>query len=258
VFLFVIGLVLADNGSEEPALIVRTAEVVTRAADPRPVDDRAIDVPAPTPELLAGAEFGDQQALETLLEIPPQKRSRELWLVLAKGRMAQKRTEAAMVLLREAVELNAEFANDAELTQLVRQGANDPDSSKIALATAAEVLGSRGTDILFSVWADTKRRTPTTALAEHYLQQAEVVEHASPALKVALKLRDDLDCESTRSLLEDVQRVGDTRALNPLAKLRSKRGCGPGKRSDCYTCLREDELLESAISASAQRPGPKY
>jgi serine/threonine-protein kinase len=257
VFLFVLGLVF--TGKDDAAMATEApASTPTRMAEPAPVEKPGATAPAPTPELLAGAEFGDENALKTLLEIPAQRRDRDLWLVLAKGEMAQERPEAAMKLLREAVSAKPELANDEELSRLVRLGANDAEGSKIALATAAEALGSRGTDILFSVWADTKRRTPITALAEHYLQQKEVVAHASPALKLALDLREDFDCDKARTLLGEVQKVGDTRALNPLAKLRKKRGCGAGKRLDCYPCLRDDDLLETAIAAAADRPGPKY
>lgn len=258
VFLFSLGLMFTGGEQQSAPTEANPVAAPTRMADPAPAPEPKPDVPAPTPELLAGAEFGDEGALSQLLQIPAKQRDRELWLVLAKGRLAQKQPEAAMQLLRQAVELHAALADDGEFTGLVRQGASDEDASKVALAMAAEALGARGADILFSVWADTKRRTPTTALAEHYLEQADVIAHASPALQLALKLRDEIACEAVRPLLEEVKRVGDTRSLNPLAKLRKKRGCGPGKRSDCYACLRDDELLEAAIAAAAERPGPKY
>lgn len=257
VFLFVLGLLSPGAENDAPVTApsdARATRVATAVPEPR---SEPVPVSA-TPELLAEAEFGDEAALTRLLAIPETQRSRDVWLVLAKGRLAQRQSETAMETLRQAVESKSDLAQDEELSRLVRQGANDAEGAKVALQTAAELLGPRGTDILFSVWADTKRRTPTTALAENYLERDDVVSRASPALKVALALRDELDCEKVRGLLAEVQRVGDTRALNPLAKLRKKRGCGPGKRADCYACLRNDALLETAIAAAAERPGPKY
>jgi eukaryotic-like serine/threonine-protein kinase len=255
--IFVVGLAFSGEDTKERVGVVLDNEPPAEAEtaiESGPVQ-RAIRA---TPELIAGAEFGEQPAMEELSKIPPESRDRTIWVVLAKGYFAQKKPELAIRLLRQAVEVNSAFASDEEVSRLVRVGASDPASSKLAVATAAEVLGSRGMDILFSVWADTKHRTQTTALAEQYLQSEEIVGRASPALKLALGLRDQTDCEKVRAMLVEVEKIGDSRALRPLAALRKKRGCGAGKRSDCFPCLRTDDLLENAIAKAADRPGPKY
>lgn len=261
VFLFVVGSWQSEEDDEAPV------RVGTVAKEPVRPGDQATDAPSKepngpgrsgSPELIAGAEFGEPSAMAELMKIPPEERSRELWLVLVKGSFAQKNSEQAVQLLRQAVEQRSELADDEEVSRLVRVAANDSAAAKAALAMAADLLGSRGSDLLFSVWADTKNRTPTTALAEQYLQQADVVERASPALRLALALRDEADCEKVRALLPEVERIGDSRALKPLTKLRSRRGCGPSKRSDCFACLRDGDVLEQAIKKAAARPGPRY
>jgi hypothetical protein len=254
--LFTFGLLVSKSSSPRTGVVVEPEVTVVSV----PTSNPTVKVPPPdrTPALLADAEFGDDKAIEELLKVPPESRDRELWLVLAKGRVAQDNVDKAMQLLRQAVHLNDELAKDAEVAALVRQGASDAKGSKLALATAAEALGYRGVDILFSVWADTKKRTPTTALAEQYLQEQKIRDRASPALKLALTLRDEVACPEVRKLLEEAKAVGDSRALRPLAQMRKTRGCGPGKKQDCFECLRDDDLLETAIAAAAERIGPKY
>jgi hypothetical protein len=118
-------------------------------------------------------------------------------------------------------------------------------------------MGERGVNILFSAWADTARRSPTSALAQRYLEEEKVLQKASPAVRLALALRETHSCEATRKLLEDARQFGDTRSLRPMAKLRAVKGCGRAEASDCYPCLRQDSLLEDAILASAKRIAPK-
>lgn len=256
VAIFLVGLLLASEPPVAPSPSQAPTQVVVVASGaapkPRPpAPDRA-------PALIADAEFGKDAAISELLKTPPAARDRELWLVLAKGRLKQGNVLAAVELLREAVHLNPAWANDEEIAQLLRMAANDDKAAKLALATAADLMGSRGVDILFSVWADTRRRTPTTALAEQYLQQQDVRSRASKPLRLALELRGDLECKHALELVREAEKIGDTRALRPLASLRKQRGCGPGSRSDCYGCLRDGDDLENAIAAAAKRVGPKF
>jgi hypothetical protein len=162
-------------------------------------------------------------------------------------------------VLREGIGYLPELSSDERVALLVRQAASDPKVSVQAVTLAAESMGSRGVDILFSVWADTSRRTPATALSQRYLDEEKVRQKASAALKIALAFRDDSqDCQAVRSLVEKALEDGDSRATRPMARLRNKRGCGKGRSQDCYACLRSDKLLENALRNVLQRPGPKY
>src|SRR5690606_27262445 len=128
-----------------------------------------------------------------------------------------------------AVHAKADLKNDERLTAVVREVASSDNSPAAleALTLAATKLESRGVDILFSVWSETKLRTPATALAERYLGDKAVLKNASKAVHIALDLRkDDLDCEQAKALLEQAKINGDTRSLRPMAKFRKVRGCG--------------------------------
>ncbi len=154
-----------------------------------------------------------------------------------------------------------ELINDAAFTKLIRELASSPDSSTAlaALNLAALHFGSRGVDILFSVWSETKERTPATALAERYLAQESILKGASKPVQLALSLRNpDLTCDTAKTLLERAKQDGDTRSLRPMARFRRLRGCGPNKRSDCFACIRDSELLEEAVREANSREAPRF
>jgi len=79
---------------------------------------------------------------------------------------------------------------------------------------------------------------------------------ASPALAVALDLREAETCEANAKILERSIDVGDKRAFAPMSRLLRHNGCGPTKRDDCYACLREGDLLKRALTAVKLRREP--
>lgn len=256
----VVGLVVSPRAEEThvtAAVLPEPSGAPARAV----AANSALPEPNRLPQLISRAEFGDQNALSELRGIAPEKREREVWVVIAQGLAKAGLASEAVKELSAAVQANAELENDERLTAVARELASSDNSAAAleALTLAATKLGSRGVDILFSVWSETKLRTPATALAERYLADRAVLKNASKAVHIALELRkDDLDCAQAKTLLEQAKVNGDTRSLRPMAKFRKIRGCGPKKRSDCYPCLREGELLEEAIRESNSRPAPRY
>lgn len=256
VLLFAIGLLTSSE--ESPAVAPQVTEIVVQRPPPQ-VSESQPEIPQPDRwlALVSAAEFGDEQAMQELLKIPPTRRDREVWLVLGEGYMKSKRTEQALDLYMEAIAHMPELANHDKIATNVRLATSDASTAVKAVAVAAESMGERGVNILFSTWADTARRTNATALAERYLKQDEILKKASRAVKLALELRTVSDCERLREILVQVREFGDTRALRPLAKMRSTKGCSKHKNGDCWPCLRNDDLLEDAIAAAAKRIAPK-
>ena len=117
---------------------------------------------------------------------------------------------------------------------------DDPEKMAASLA---------GADVLYNVWVATRAKTAATQLAKQLVYSPTVRAKASPALGVALDLREAKDCEAIK---------GDTRTFRILRPLLVKRGCGPRKRDDCYECLREGSALGDAIAASGARPEPSF
>lgn len=258
--IWLLGLVVSPKPEESQV----TAAVLPSALPlntERAAPVAAAPEPNRLPQLISQAEFGEQAALTELRAIAPENRERDIWIVIGQGLVKAGQPVEAVKELSQAVHTKAELKDDEGLTALVRELASSENSAAAleALTLAATELAARGVDILFSVWSETKLRTPATALAERYLEDAAVLKNASKPVQVALALRkEELSCDEAKTLLEQAKQDGDTRSLRPMAKFRKLRGCGPKKRSDCYACLRESELLEEAIRESNSRQAPRY
>lgn len=209
-------------------------------------------------ELLARASMGDHDAIEALEARAPDKRSAGEWLALGRGRMHLGREKAALAAYEKALDLDSSLSKDATLLRHVRRAAGHDETAAEALRIASLRLGSAGADILYSVWVSTKAKTPTTQLAKQLVYSPEVRRKASPALDVALALRKAKTCEDYKKLLPQATLSGDTRAFRILEPLRVKRGCGPGKKDDCYPCLRGKSALDDALSACRRHRQPIY
>jgi hypothetical protein len=132
----------------------------------------------------------------------------------------------------------------------------DSATSVDALALLAQTPSPEGPEFLYRIWSSSTRRTPVTELADGLLMTREVREHAAPALKVLLDLRQAKSCDQNLAVLERIIEAGDRRAIAVLAKLQSQRGCGPQGQDDCYPCLRTGDRLEMALKAAQKRPPP--
>jgi serine/threonine protein kinase len=208
--------------------------------------------------LLASAATGDQQAIVAIEKLPPARRTAGTWVALARGRMGLERYRAALSAYKRALELDPALAKDQTLLGDVRLAASVESTAEQALGIAARQLGSDGADLLYHVWVFTKAKTATTQLAKQLVYSKDVRPKASPALAVALDLREAEGCEQIKALLPRVVLHGDTRVLRILQPLTVQRGCGDREREDCYPCLRGDTALTDGIAAAGKRPGPQF
>lgn len=177
-------------------------------------------------------------------------------LRVAKARAERKRAEASA--LREKLAREPAFADRALELQLLRW--TDDDATALeAVGAMAQLQSPDGPDLLYEVWTGTSERTDTTELARSILYSSDVRSKASPALAVALELRAAESCEQYRAILPRALAHGDRRALQPLTKLSPRRGCGPKKNEDCWSCLRRDgDELSATISAVKSRRAPNF
>lgn len=244
--------------SDTQSLAATSASVQSEAAS---AASGAAPLTAQWPQLVSLAEFGDAEALKRLRAVPEDQRSREVWLVLGQGLVKGGKPIEALLEYEKAVQHDPELKKDAAFTKIIRELASNSDSNTALAAVnlAALHFGSRGVDILFSVWSETKGRTPATALAERYLAQDSILQGASKPVQLALELRNtELSCEDAKRLLERAKTDGDTRSLRPMARFRKLRGCGPNKRADCFACIRDSDLLEEAVRQANSREAPRY
>jgi eukaryotic-like serine/threonine-protein kinase len=241
-------LVFSGNGAsaDEPASDAAPSEL-------SPEDD-----PASTDRFLAMVELGKADAMSKLLEIPEADRSADQWRALARGHEKLRQFDEAIGAYRAAIKLDPKLRADRHMLRFVRSAADHDGARDAALAFAADDLDTAGADLLFHVWSSTSARTPATIAAKEFLDTSKVRKQMSPALTVALELRDARSCADFKKLLGRVQKDGDERSLRPLQKLNQKSGCGFLKMEDCYSCVRGDNALTEAIRAVQIKNAPSF
>jgi len=211
--------------------------------------------------LLAKAASGNPEALAEVEGRPDEGRVVAEWVALARGRMATGRLREGIEAYDRALAVDPSLAADRSLLAQIREAAKHEKAGAAALRLAATRLGADGADLLYDVWVATKAKTKITALAKQLVYSADVRQNATPALSVALKLREAEDCEEFKRLLGEVTLSGDRRVVRILAQLQAKTGCGKGMREDCYGCLRDDETeetLRNALATARNKSAPTF
>ena len=258
------------------------AAAVTSPADPgaalkvvpEPSASAAVAAPAPLPPapvvsaasatsdekpkvltLLERVSLGEDSAVKDLSARPAADLRVNEALALSLGRSAQNARAARA--LRERIEHDPGLIKDAEVLAQLRRYSDDPETARDALAAMASVPSPISADLIYEVWTGTVARSTTTDLARSLIYGKDVRAKASKALAVALDLRDADSCEKSRDLLARATGEGDRRSFQSLSKMTRKYGCGPGKRQDCYACLRDGKDLEEALKAVKSRREPK-
>jgi eukaryotic-like serine/threonine-protein kinase len=116
-----------------------------------------------------------------------------------------------------------------------------PESKEVFDALTND-LGPGGLDVLFHLMR-TRGGSKASRRASDILSKPEVMERASPELRIAFELR-AATCPDKRALFTRAADEGDQRALDELLIMQQAR-CTP-KRDTC--CYKEDEEIKAAIS----------
>jgi hypothetical protein len=216
------------------------------------VADTTTDAPAPALAPALPATSIDTEALEA-------RRAEELTKdeALALASTRRQREVARVALLRQKLTRDPGLFKDAATLAELRRAAEDPLTAPDALGAMAEAPGPLSADLLYEMWTGTVVRNGATELARSLVFSKEVRAKASPELAIALDLRVAETCEQNKQLLPRVLDKGDRRSLALLAKLARRFGCGPNKRLDCYSCLRDDKAVDDAMIAVKKRREPK-
>ncbi|HOU90708.1 MAG TPA: hypothetical protein PLU22_06655 [Polyangiaceae bacterium] len=249
-----VGLLIAPRGVAGRGARPVTADSAATASSARSTRSAATAPAKRTVEELASA--GDEDALATLNGVSPADLTLVQSLALSRGEVASRLAELAAI--GEKLKANPEAADDPATLRELLKLARDPQTT----IPAQELIAAQGrastTDLLFEIWTGVTTRDPTTILAERLVLSNAVRKHASPALAVALALRDVQDCEEATALIAKAAEVGDRRSVRALVRLNSNRGCGDGAREDCFPCLRTVEARRAlaTAAANAQRRDP--
>jgi hypothetical protein len=242
--LLVVGVVALSHRSKDKSA---TAAVSTSST-------ATLDVPKVAP---VAAKPTPKKEVSELESKPLGSLSAGDLLELAQNQSERRRdaTQALRKKLAENPSLASDKATQTELFKLT----GDAETARDALAAMAAIDGSNGADMLYEVWTGTSGKTETTELARALVYSPDIRPKATPALAIALELRQAETCEQFQKALPKALTDGDRRSLTPLMKLGSKRGCGPKKSQDCFACLRgaADEIT-ATINAVKSRRGPAF
>ena len=194
---------------------------------------------------------GDPEAIKALEAKKPEERTLEEALDLAKGREAGKLREIAE--LKRKLTLVPKFAEEKATQSRIRELANDREVATELLGMLASLPEPLGPDQLFGILVRNATKEESQKLAGELLLTKDVRTKASPALNVAVDLRNVTECEQAKKLLEQAKQHADKRAVGALMRLEQKRGCGKRELEDCWKCLREGGLLKDTLAEARKR-----
>jgi hypothetical protein len=133
------------------------------------------------------------------------------------------------------------------------EGSRRAESRDVFFEIALGHAGTVGPDIVYDiVYKSAQQKSPAYQRAVQTIQTKEFRAAASPALLIAVDFRYSMNCVDKKRLLDRVQKHGDERTLILLQALRSTKGCGWRKGSDCWKCMRDGQL-DRAIKVVAKR-----
>src|SRR5207237_8630804 len=126
---------------------------------------------------------------------------------------------------------------DKDLQSIGMRAANGPPAlQERALSLMATGMGSVGPDLLYELTTAPSVARPVKQKALDLTKRDDVRKAASPALLIALDLRDHPGC-ARKDYLGDAEKSGDARSLAFLTPLQASKGCGLFAMSDCYACF---------------------
>ena len=198
---------------------------------------------------LDSAKAAGLAALEALHEHYPSDPVVLKALALEQGKSADGLPKA-VAMLDELIAADPAKADDEEIGRLLVRAADGPAAvSRQALDLMAQRMGKRGPDLLYEVWvADGKH----AADAQKLLGDAKVRELGTPALGIAVDLRQAKGCKDKKKLLDRAGGLGDDRVIAILQPLvtGTPKGCGFLGLGSCPApCWQEAADMKKAIQA---------
>jgi hypothetical protein len=221
----------AAGGSSPPVIVAES--------------DRASDL------ALSAARASGPAALEQLLA----KHPRDLYVLkaLVSAYSIQKNHVGAISAATRLLNAAPSFATDSDIEQTLIMAANGPpNASAVALDLIATKLGARGPDLLYELLISPNIGKLPKDRAARLLREPSVRKLASPALLIAIELKNTPPC-ARKALYGRVREHGDARSMVFLKPMTSTSGCGFLKRNDCFSCLEPRKELFDTVAAIQKR-----
>jgi hypothetical protein len=241
----------ATEGAQARTEASASASAPTASASVSPPASAAASASPAAGSALLRLSSGDPEAIKALEAKQPQERSLEEALSLAKAREGAKLREIAE--LKRKLTLVPKFAEEKATQSRIRELASDREVATEMLGMLASLPEPLGPDQLFAILVRNATKEESQKLAGELLLTKEVRTRASPALNVAVDLRNVTECEQAKKVLEHAKQHADKRAVGALMRLEQKRGCGKRELEDCWKCLRVGDLLKETIAEARKR-----
>lgn len=201
---------------------------------------------------LAEAKSKGAPAVEQLLTRYPNDPRVLRALVLAYS--IQKNHASAISAATRLLIADPAQARDPDVVQTIMLAANGPpNAAAVAFDLMTSKMGSHGPDLLYSLLNTSRAGSNTNTQSARALAKPEVRVLATPALLIALDLKNTQPC-ARKELYARAREVGDERSLFFLRPLTIANGCGNIlRRRDCFPCLEPRQELHDTIAAIQKR-----
>jgi hypothetical protein len=203
---------------------------------------------------LTSARATGSVALEQLLKRYP--RDMRVLKALVSAYSLQKNHAGAVSSAARLLAAAPSYAEDADLDQAILMAANGPpNASAVALDLLATKMRARGPDLLYEIVIAPGFGKLPKDRAARLLRDPAVRQLATPALLIALDLKNTPPC-ARKELYGRAREHGDGRALAFLKPMMVATGCGFLKRNDCFSCIEPRKDLADTVAAIQKRIGP--
>ena len=163
-------------------------------------------------------------------------------------------TKAALADAGQWLALDPSGASDVQLRDTIKGAASSREDMDAAFALLESgKMGAAGAEMLYDLAYGSGTTSQVASRAKKALGHAEATSKAGPALQISIELREAKTCEAKKELLPRASLQGDARTLSILEGYAKKGGCGFLGLSDCYGCMRKDDVLEKATAALRER-----
>jgi hypothetical protein len=174
---------------------------------------------------------------------------------LALAYLEEAKHREAVGAVGKVLGLDPERSGDERLATVLRASARTRTAADASFALLEGPMSARGADILYELAVSAEGKPDTRARANRAISTQRFMFSASPALGVAVLLRQAKNCQQRYGLLLKAKQVGDARALELLQRFEKTVDCAGVAKRDCNACMAADDRLKQAIAAIEKRAG---
>jgi hypothetical protein len=242
-----------EGGSAEPTA---KNDVPKPAADPAGAtftETEKTKVQSALGKVTAGAVDDGLAELEKLAVSFPTEPAVLKALMQAYGKA--KRPVDALATVKKFLAAQPDASADPALVPVFDDALANPAAVDVAFGLLKGPMKGDGGRILYALAYQGKPPQSLSAKAKEALADPDVQKALPVAIKGALELRSSPPgCGARKAVIEKYRDTFDTTALPLLKPLTHTKGCGGFfKTSDCWPCLREDNLLNKVIAGIEER-----